>query len=231
MPPDLEHREAQTLLHLRSLLSKASAVRFASSLGLEDMVVTDLIVRHQLPIGLFTLDTGRLPEATYDLMSRARRYSIKVVFPHPADVQSTVERFGINGFYESIEARKACCAARKVEPLKRALEGADAWVTGLRREQSEGRQRLEVFETDPLTGLLKCNPLLDWSLDDVWSYVKRYQVPVNSLHHQGYPSIGCAPCTRAVAAGEPVRAGRWWWEQGSALECGLHRDRPEKVNP
>jgi phosphoadenosine phosphosulfate reductase len=210
-----------------ALLRTAAALpaAFSSSLGAEDMVVLDLIRSRQLPIAIFTLDTGRLPEATYTLLQQIEaRYGrcVTVYFPDPDAVQQLVSAQGINGFYASVAQRKACCAVRKLEPLGRALAGKQAWVTGLRAQQSEARAALAAREQDPQRGLEKFNPLFDWSEAEVWDYLRRHQVPYNALHDQGYPSIGCAPCTRAVAPGEDLRAGRWWWEDATPKECGLH---------
>lgn len=198
---------------------------FSTSFGAEDMVVLDLIRRHALPIGIFTLDTGRLPEETYVLMQQVeQRYGrcVATLFPDAQAVQRLVAANGINGFYDSVDNRKACCAVRKLEPLGRALAGKRAWVTGLRAEQSVTRADLAKREIDRERGLEKFNPLADWSESDVWAYIRANDVPYNALHDRSYPSIGCAPCTRAVAPGEDVRAGRWWWENPESKECGLH---------
>lgn len=198
---------------------------FSTSFGAEDMVVLDLIRRHALPVGIFTLDTGRLPEETYALMQEVEeRYGrcVATFFPDAQAVQRLVAANGINGFYESVDNRKACCAVRKLEPLGRALAGKRAWVTGLRAEQSITRADLAKRETDRERGLEKFNPLADWSESDVWAYIRANDVPYNALHDRSYPSIGCAPCTRAIAPGEDVRAGRWWWENPESKECGLH---------
>jgi len=198
---------------------------FSSSFGAEDMVVLDLIQRHALPISIFTLDTGRLPEETYALMQQVEeRYGrcVTTFFPDAQGVQRLVAANGINGFYESVDKRKACCAVRKLEPLGRALAGKRAWVTGLRAQQSVTRAELALRETDAERGLEKFNPLADWSESDVWAYIRANDVPYNALHDRFYPSIGCAPCTRAITPGEDLRAGRWWWEQPENKECGLH---------
>ncbi len=198
---------------------------FASSLGAEDMVLTDMIDRHGLEIEIFTLDTGRLPQETYSLMQKiSERYRVplKVYFPEHQSVEDYVGRYGINGFYDSMESRKACCHVRKVEPLRRALKGKDAWVTGLRRAQAVTRSNMELSSFDAEFGLHKYNPLLDWSHKDVWSYIRSHDVPYNRLHDEFYPSLGCAPCTRSVTVGEDMRSGRWWWEDESSKECGLH---------
>jgi phosphoadenosine phosphosulfate reductase len=218
------------VLRARRLLAAVeknhSPAVLASSFGAEDMVVLDLIARDGLAIGIFTLDTGRLPRETHELIGQVRhRYGIDIaVFsPWPDSVDSFVEQHGIDGFYDGVEQRKACCAVRKVEPLRRALAGKRGWVTGLRREQAESRSALADVEHDALHGLWKYSPLADWSAEDVWHYLRANKVPWNRLHDRGYPSIGCEPCTRAVKPGEHARAGRWWWEQdGARKECGLH---------
>ena len=197
----------------------------ASSLSVEDMVLTDAILRAGLGIEIFTLDTGRLHGDTLALVDRiAQRYDyrLKVVRPDPATVQRYTTAHGRDAFYESVELRKSCCEIRKVEPLRRALAGKRAWLTGMRRAQSATRTTLLERDFDPVHGIEKFNPLADWSEGDAWSYVRAHDVPYNALYDQGYRSIGCAPCTRPVAAGEDVRAGRWWWEQPAARECGLH---------
>ena len=176
-------------------------------------------------IEMFSLDTGRLPQETYDLMQEVRkRYSVplKIYFPDAAQVEKYVAQNGVNGFYDSVENRKACCHMRKVEPLKRALAGKKAWITGMRRDQAVTRAGLEVSSYDADHGLQKFNPLLDWTNAEVWEYIKQNNVPYNKLHDQFYPSIGCAPCTRAVTPGEDIRSGRWWWENAEGKECGLH---------
>ena len=198
---------------------------FANSLGAEDMVLTDLILGHDLPIDIFSLDTGRLPEETYALMAAVERHygtQLKVYFPRHELVEKFARQHGINAFYESVERRKACCHARKVEPLQRALAGRSAWVTGLRAQQAATREGLPTRHFDAGNGLEKFNPLADWSEREVWAYLRANDVPYNALHDRHYPSIGCAPCTRAVAPGEDVRAGRWWWESPESKECGLH---------
>jgi phosphoadenosine phosphosulfate reductase len=197
----------------------------ASSLGAEDMVLTDLILKQNLPIQIFTLDTGRLNEQTLRVLARVKEHyavAIQVYFPESAGVESLVMAQGINGFYESVEARKACCRVRKVLPLKRALTGRRAWITGLRREQSPTRSDLAIEAWDEDHQLAKWSPLADWTEAEVWAYIKAHKVPYNALHDQGFLSIGCAPCTRAVQEGEDARAGRWWWEHPDSKECGLH---------
>ena len=197
----------------------------ASSLGAEDMLLLDLIERGGLAIGVFTLDTGRLPEETHALLQRVRqryRTPIQIFAPESAAVETYVEAHGPNGFYDSVELRQKCCDLRKVRPLARALIGKRSWITGQRRAQSPTRRDLPVREWDAGHGLQKFNPLALWSDEAVWDYLRRHEVPVSALHAQGYPSIGCAPCTRAVAPGEDIRAGRWWWENPEYRECGLH---------
>ena len=198
---------------------------FACSFGLEDMVLLDLIAKQAPRIEVFTLDTGRLPDETHALLDQVRdtyTVPIKVYCPDATMVEEWVALNGTNGFYRSMSQRKQCCNIRKVIPLARALSGKKAWITGLRREQSNARQTLKVQEWDEGNGLHKFSPLLDWTLDDVWAYVKQNNIPYNSLHDRGYPSIGCAPCTRAIEPGQDFRAGRWWWEETGAKECGLH---------
>lgn len=193
----------------------------------EGLVLLDMMHRIEPTARVFMLDTGRLPQATHDLVDRVRsRYgkSIEVVFPDPGAVQDMVRRHGQNLFYESIEQRLRCCRVRKVEPMRRyfAEAGVDAWVAGLRREQGVTRREVRKAELDEVHGLVKLNPLADWSGERVWSYVREHGVPVNRLHRQGYPSVGCEPCSRAIAPGEDVRAGRWWWEHAETRECGIH---------
>jgi phosphoadenosine phosphosulfate reductase len=202
-----------------------SPAAFANSLGAEDMVLTDLIVKAGLPIEIFSLDTGRLPAETYDLMAAVdRKYGLKlkVYFPQSEATETYVRNHGINAFYDSVEMRKACCHIRKVEPLKRALAGKRAWITGMRAQQAATRTALAAREYDEGNGLEKFNPLADWTDKEVWTYIKENDVPYNALHDKFYPSIGCAPCTRAISPGEDIRAGRWWWESPESKECGLH---------
>jgi len=216
--------EALTAL-LRQIARDFQPVAFASSLGAEDQVLTDLIYRESLPIEIFTIDTGRLPPETYTLLAELERHYGRrpaVFFPQHAAVEDYVRTHGINGLYESVEARKACCAVRKVEPLRRALAGKKAWITGLRAGQSVTRRGVRVMEYDAANDLVKFNPLVNWSGREVWAYIRQHRVPYNVLHDRFYPSIGCAPCTRAVAVGEDPRAGRWWWESAESKECGLH---------
>lgn len=210
---------------LREAASRYAPVVFANSLGAEDMLLTDLIWREQIAIDIFSLDTGRLPAETYALIATAEKHygqRIELIFPRSESVEGFVQHYGINGFYDSIEARKACCHARKVEPLQRVLAGKGAWVTGLRAAQSATRVNVEPIAPDDGNGLIKISPLADWSEEEVWAYIRANNVPYNALHDQGYPSIGCAPCTRAIQPGEDIRAGRWWWENPQTKECGLH---------
>ena len=224
--------------HARRLLGIAeknhSPAVFASSFGAEDMVVLDLIARDGLAIRMFTLDTGRLPRETHALIADVRkRYGIQVdvYAPWPESVDAFVAEYGIDGFHDGVAQRKACCAVRKVEPLRRALAGKRAWITGLRREQADSRVGIEELERDDTFHLWKYNPLVDWTNEDAWRYLRENRVPYNALHDRGYPSIGCEPCTRATRPGEHARAGRWWWEQdGANKECGLH-EIPVKVVP
>jgi len=197
----------------------------ASSLGAEDQVVTDMLCRIVPGPAIFTLDTGRLPPETYDAIEATRRrYGVKieVLFPDRAEVEAMVTEAGPNLFYASVEARRRCCQVRKVAPLRRKLAGLEAWITGLRRGQSPTRQSVARVEWDEVHGLIKVNPLADWTSEQVWEYLRRHDVPYNRLHNLGYPSIGCAPCTRAVPPGEDARSGRWWWERADQKECGLH---------
>jgi len=201
-------------------------ITFATSLGAEDQVITCLISKIDKSANIFTLDTGRVFPETYDLLHRTiSRYelNIKSYYPDTAQVEEMVNTKGINLFYESIENRKLCCHVRKIVPLRRALQGMEAWITGLRREQSVTRTDLNIVEWDAANGLIKINPLLDWTEDQVWEYIGKNNIPYNKLHDQGFPSIGCQPCTRAIEKGEDLRAGRWWWELPDSKECGLHK--------
>ncbi len=214
-------------VQLCDIVGQYSPATFASSFGVEDMVLLDNIACEFPAISVFTLDTGRLPKQTLDLMTKAeQRYSgIEIVryYPLAEEVNTYVSTHGENAFYESVDLRKSCCGIRKVEPLARALVGKKAWLTGLRREQAVSRTDMAASEFDATHGLQKFNPLIDWTNDDVWAYIREHSVPYNALHDKGYPSIGCDPCTRAVKPGEDPRAGRWWWEQDAGQkECGLH---------
>ena len=232
--PGARHAELveQAVAVLRQAAAEhAGALVQASSLGVEDMVLSDLIHRHGLGIPVATLDTGALHPETLELIERLRRHygiEVQVWRPRQEAVVEFVARNGDDAMYRSVELRKACCAVRKLEPLGRMLEGRSAWVTGLRREQSAQRDGVRERETGA-DGRVKFSPLAQWSLGDVWHYVAEHGVPYNTLHDSFYPSIGCAPCTRAVAVGEDQRAGRWWWELDGAKECGLHSEQGHAV--
>jgi phosphoadenosine phosphosulfate reductase len=224
--PDLEQASAESILRW-AFDTFSQQIALACSFQAEESVLIDMM--HRLrgsDFRIFTLDTGRLNQETYDCMDAIRaRYgvSIEVYFPDALKVQDMVRARGLNLFYNSIEERKLCCAVRKVEPFNRALSGVAAWMTGLRREQAVTRAEVAKVELDKdHGGMLKINPLADWSHDQVWQYIRDRNVPFNRLHNQGYPSIGCAPCTRAVKPGDDLRAGRWWWENPETKECGLH---------
>lgn len=222
---DLTDKTKQVVDVLVGATRHYAPVCFASSMGAEDMVLTDMIAKHRLDIEIFSLDTGRLPQETYNLMQEVTKHygiRIKIYFPDSKAVENYVAQYGINGFYDSVEARKTCCYVRKVEPLRRALQGRGAWVTGVRRDQAVTRGSFELSSFDADSGLQKFNPLLEWSNKDVWDYIRGNDVPYNKLHDQFYASIGCAPCTRPISAGEDIRAGRWWWENPGGKECGLH---------
>jgi phosphoadenosine phosphosulfate reductase len=213
------------LERLRGIAGKLSPAALASSLSAEDMILTDLIARHGLPIEVFVLDTGRLHADTLDLLDEIRsRYGIdaKVYSPDSAAVAEYESEHGRDAFYDSVELRQRCCHIRKVEPLRRALAGKAAWITGQRRAHSAGRADLPEREFDVVHGLEKFNPLASWSEEEVWRYLREQRVPYNRLYDQGYRSIGCAPCTRPALPGEDVRSGRWWWERPETKECGLH---------
>lgn len=224
------------LLQRIALLTReiAGRVVLASSLGLEDQVLLDAVAQGdpERRIETFTLDTGRHFPETLELLSRSEaRFDrrIRIYAPQAQAVEELVARDGIQGFRLSVEARKACCAVRKVEPLQRALADASAWITGLRRGQSSGRADVPFAEWDEAHGLVKVNPIADWGLEDVEDYVRRHDVPVSALHAQGFPSIGCQPCTRAIRPGEDIRAGRWWWENEDGKECGLHKSPTRRL--
>jgi len=201
-------------------------IALSSSLGLEDQVLTDMVCKIDDQTKIFTLDTGRLFPETYDLIHRTnQKYGIRmqVYFPDAEKVEEMVNNKGINLFYNSIEERKSCCRIRKIEPLKRAFSGLEVWICGLRRDQSITRTGMQPVEWDENNGLIKLNPLIDWTEEQVRSYIKEHKVPYNPLHDRDFPSIGCQPCTRAVLPGEDLRAGRWWWENPDTKECGLHK--------
>ena len=237
MNPDLADAKLRRALDDKTtaaidLLTEAAreypAIALANSLGAEDMVLTDMILHAGLDIEVFSLDTGRLPAETYALMAEVQAHyglRLKVYYPNHESVELFVRKHGINAFYDSVELRKACCHARKVEPLARALAGKCAWITGLRAQQSATRAALAVRDFDATHGIEKFSPLADWSEKEVWAHIRLHEVPYNRLHDRFYPSIGCAPCTRPVALGEDIRAGRWWWEDPESKECGLHVKR------
>lgn len=210
---------------LREIASRYAPASLASSLQAEDMIITDVIARQKLPIGIFVLDTGRLHDDTLALIPAIREHygiDVEVFEPQAAAVVNYVYFYGRDAFYGSAELRHKCCDIRKVEPLARALAGKRAWITGQRREQASNRSQLAEQEFDAVHGVEKFNPLVDWTEAAVWEYIHALQVPYNRLYDQGYRSIGCAPCTRPVLPGEDVRAGRWWWEKAETKECGLH---------
>lgn len=218
-------RSAATVLELAEATFGSTAV-VASSFGPEDVVLLHLARQHAPSLTVFTLDTGRLPPETYELVEELRQrlgFTLRTYAPERAAVEQLVAEHGFFSFRQSVAARKTCCEIRKVEPLRRALAGQAAWVTGLRREQSVTRTELAHVEWDAANGLVKLSPLATWSRDDVWAHIREYALPYNKLHDVGYASIGCAPCSRAIRPYEDERAGRWWWESAEHRECGLHR--------
>ena len=233
----LKRRTAELERLLGRIALKHSPAALASSLSAEDMVITDAILRNDLGIEIFTLDTERLHSDTLEVIDAIRErygYAVRVYRPQPEAVREYVVKFGRDAFYESADLRKRCCHIRKVEPLGRALAGKKAWITGQRREQALTRTTLDLQEHDAAHGMAKFNPLADWTEDEVWAVIRARHIPYNALHDQGYRSIGCAPCTRPTVAGEDVRAGRWWWELPQSRECGLHvaaDGRVSRANP
>jgi len=222
---ELATRVQDTRAILERIAAEFTPAVFASSLAAEDMVLTDLILKNKLPIGIFSLETGRLHQETLAVLEQVKThygYEIALFRPQTEAVDAYVAANGLNAFYDSVEMRRECCRVRKVEPLGRALLGNKAWITGQRRAQSATRSDLRVEEDDPAHFMTKFNPLADWSEEEVWEYIRTNNVPYNALHDRGYPSIGCEPCTRAIQPGEDVRAGRWWWENPESKECGLH---------
>lgn len=220
------------LSRLTLIARKHPDAALASSLGAEDMVLTHAILSEQLPIEVFTLDTGRLHSETLQMLAVLRNHygrDITVYRPDPQSVEAHVAQYGEYAFYDSVDLRKACCNIRKVEPLRRALAGRSAWITGQRRTQAVTRADLPEEEQDMVFGLYKFNPLAAWSDEDVWAVIRALHIPYNPLHDRGYPSIGCEPCTRAIRPGEDVRAGRWWWESSDSKECGLHATNLERA--
>lgn len=228
---ELEQKAAAVRSLLADVLARHGRVVYSNSLGAEAMVLTDIIWTHAPQIDVFSIDTGRLYEETYELLEKLqRRYQrpIRLVYPDATALERLVARQGVNGFYHSVAARLECCRIRKVEPFRRAIAGFPAWITGVRREQSATRARTETIEWDAEHGLYKISPLLEWSEAEVWQYIRSHALPYNPLHDRQYPSIGCSPCTRAIQPGESRRAGRWWWERPESRECGLH-PRPPSV--
>ncbi len=222
---DLEQKASCVRERLIEAVREHGRVVYSNSLGAEAMVLTDIIWTHVPEIDVFSIDTGRLHQETYDLLEKLeRRYrrSLRVVYPDALSLERLTASQGVNGFYHGLEARLSCCQVRKVEPFKRAIEGYCAWITGVRREQSATRAAAQPVEWDSEYGLYKVSPLLDWSETEVWQYIRAHKLPYNVLHDRQFPSIGCSPCTRAIQPGESRRAGRWWWEQPESRECGLH---------
>lgn len=226
---DINEKLAKKIEEVKQVLAEIvadnSPATFASSYGAEDMVLMDLICKFAPEIEIFSLDTGRLPAQTYEVMQQVKAHydrEVKVYYPNAEAIANYVTDNGPNAFYDSVDLRKQCCGIRKVEPLQRALAGKKAWLTGMRRSQAVTRSELPVSEWDEDHGLQKYSPLTDWSNGNVWAYLRAFDVPYNKLHDDGYASIGCAPCTRAITMGEDIRAGRWWWEDPENKECGLH---------
>lgn len=230
---ELENVDTPEALNKVATIYADKRMVFSSSLGAEDQVLTDIIIRNNLPIEILTLDTDMLFPETYDLIERSeKKYGTSIVrfFAKEDLVNQYIQQVGKFGFYDSVENRKRCCFIRKIEPLNRALKNADVWITGLSRYQSPSRQQLVKFEWDDRQ-ILKFNPLVDWTREDIWQYIRRHDVPYNALHDRNHPSIGCAPCTRAITASEDERSGRWWWENAdtSKQECGLHTHEAHKM--
>ncbi|MBW8015889.1 MAG: phosphoadenylyl-sulfate reductase [Planctomycetes bacterium] len=234
-----KEQKSSSLEHLKTELAGYSAqdllgyflrdyqgkVAFSSSMAAEDQVLTDMICKIKSTTEIFTLDTGRLPQETYDVIEKTNdKYdiNIRMMFPDSRLIEQMLLDHGPNSFYHSLENRKNCCHIRKIEPLKRALKDVQVWICGLRKEQSVTREDLEPIQWDSNFNVIKLSPLLDWTTEQVWDYIRENKVPYNALHDKGYPSIGCAPCTRAVEDGQDIRAGRWWWEKPEHKECGLH---------
>lgn len=226
-PESFEHINTEDITHLLTEIVKNKDVSaaFSTSLSIEDQIITDIIFKNDLPIRVFTLDTGRLFNESYSVLSSTRNHykkEIETYYPEGEPLQDLITLKGPNLFYESVENRKNCCHIRKVEPLNRALKDVNVWITGLRAEHSENRTAMNVFEWDDTRQLTKVNPLINWTTKDVWKYIRTNHVPYNVLQDKGFVSLGCQPCTRAIKEGEAFRAGRWWWEDSSKKECGLH---------
>lgn len=226
-PESFEYINTEDITRLLTEIVKNNDVSaaFSTSLSIEDQIITDVIFKNDLPIRIFTLDTGRLFNESYSVLSSTRNHykkNIETYYPEAEPLQDLITSKGPNLFYESVENRKSCCHVRKVEPLNRALKDVNVWITGLRAEHSENRTGMNVFEWDEVRQLTKVNPLIDWTTEDVWKYIRTNHVPYNVLQDKGFISLGCQPCTRAIKEGEPFRAGRWWWEDNSKKECGLH---------
>lgn len=214
-----------TVLLTEIIKIEGVSAAFSTSMSIEDQVITDVIFKNNLPIRIFTLDTGRLFNESYSVLSSTRNHykkNIETYYPNTEFLQELITFKGPNLFYESVENRKSCCRIRKVEPLNRALKDVNVWITGLRAEHSENRIGMSVFEWDETRQLTKVNPLINWTTEDVWKYIRTNHVPYNVLQDKGFVSLGCQPCTRAIREGESFRAGRWWWEDNSKKECGLH---------
>lgn len=229
---NLPLRTFEATQRLRHAVTAHAPATFASSFGVEDMVILDLIASLDLPVEVFTLDTGRLHDETYAFIESVRqRYGlpIRLYAPEASDIEPFVAAHGPNPFYQSVALRKQCCDLRKVRPLARALAGKNLWITGLRRDHSAARADTPILAHDAQHGLMKLCPLADWRDEDVWSYARTNDVPTHPLHQRGFPSIGCAPCTRAVTPGEDPRSGRWWWEASAERECGIHIDAQGRV--
>jgi phosphoadenosine phosphosulfate reductase len=224
----LRARVEDSISQLQNAVAEFKNVCYANSLGSESVVLTDLIWSAVPQIEIFSIDTGRLYPETYELIERLqKRYgrALRIYYPNAAELETWVGEHGINGFRDGLDQRRGCCATRKVEPFRRAIAGHNAWVTGIRRGQSASRALAAPVEWDREYGLHKVSPLLEWSENEIWDYIRKKRLPYNTLHDSGFPSIGCAPCTRAVQAGEDERSGRWWWERNDSRECGLHPRR------
>jgi len=228
LPQGLRGLAEDSIDQLRAAVTEFKSVCYANSLGFESMVLTDLIFEQVPRIEIFSIDTGRLFPETYDLIERIQeRYGqrLRIYYPEAGPLESWVQKNGVNGFRAGLDQRHDCCRIRKVEPFRRAVKGHGAWVTGIRSGQSASRALAAAVEWDSEYGLHKVSPLLKWSEKNIWDYIRKKRLPYNPLHDRGFPSIGCAPCTRAVRPGDEPRAGRWWWEHGDVRECGLHPRR------